>query len=384
LRLFYILFFLKKETPMPVINFVTVHNSEVIARQVSKSLDLKGFSFVFNASEGYDYMVVFDNLPQAQQTCCPPEHCLHIITEPENVVRYSAKFLDQFAWSITHQTPHRSQGVIAHHPGLHWHLGWDQTKAAPDFMSFDTIAELANKPKSKLISIICSKKMLSDEHVQRIEFVQKLKDHFGDKLDFYGRGFRTMADKYEAFADYRFHVVIENCKHPHYFSEKLADCLLTGTYPIYHGCPNLSDYYPEKAFAAIDVCDPEAAIAIIEQAITDGDDQKYQAELKQAQQLTLYKHNLFPMIVDLIGDIEQGNYGKPFQPRRHNDVIYPYNMNRNKDPMTLLRALLLGQKGKKEMVFPVWRAAKPRKKQIFYTHKVIKAKLFFKLSAEPS
>lgn len=39
------------------------------------------------------------------------------------------------------------------------------------------------------------------------------------------------------------HVCIENVRQDNYFSEKLIDCLLTRTVPIYWGCPNISNYF---------------------------------------------------------------------------------------------------------------------------------------------
>jgi hypothetical protein len=32
-----------------------------------------------------------------------------------------------------------------------------------------------------------------------------------------------------------------------WFTEKFIDLLLTYTYPIYYGCPDLNKYFPEKA-----------------------------------------------------------------------------------------------------------------------------------------
>ena len=29
----------------------------------------------------------------------------------------------------------------------------------------------------------------------------------------------------------------------YYFTEKLIECLVTGTVPIYHGCPNIGDFF---------------------------------------------------------------------------------------------------------------------------------------------
>lgn len=50
-------------------------------------------------------------------------------------------------------------------------------------------------------------------------------------------------DKTEMFVDSMFHVAIENSSYKNYFTEKIHDCFLTHTIPIYWGCPNISDFY---------------------------------------------------------------------------------------------------------------------------------------------
>lgn len=49
--------------------------------------------------------------------------------------------------------------------------------------------------------------------------------------------------KSEVFLDSQFHLVIENSRQNNYFTEKLCDCLITKTIPIYYGCPNISEYF---------------------------------------------------------------------------------------------------------------------------------------------
>jgi len=40
-----------------------------------------------------------------------------------------------------------------------------------------------------------------------------------------------------------FSIVVENQKMDYYFSEKLIDCFMTGTIPIYYGCPSISRFF---------------------------------------------------------------------------------------------------------------------------------------------
>ena len=49
-------------------------------------------------------------------------------------------------------------------------------------------------------------------------------------------------DKRKYLNDFRYSVVVENSKQNHYFTEKLIDCLLVGTVPIYWGCDSLFDF----------------------------------------------------------------------------------------------------------------------------------------------
>jgi hypothetical protein len=43
--------------------------------------------------------------------------------------------------------------------------------------------------------------------------------------------------------DCMFHIAIENCSIPNYYSEKLLDCIETLTVPIYYGCTNIGEYF---------------------------------------------------------------------------------------------------------------------------------------------
>jgi len=51
-------------------------------------------------------------------------------------------------------------------------------------------------------------------------------------------------------------VAVENSGHDHYWTEKVADCFLAGTVPIYRGAPNIRAYFPAEAMIVIDTLDP--------------------------------------------------------------------------------------------------------------------------------
>ena len=93
--------------------------------------------------------------------------------------------------------------------------------------------------KTKLVSMICSKKAETAGHIVRLSYAEKFKD----KLDLYGRGFNEIKDKEEGLQDYMFSVAIENCVCSSYFTEKVLDCFALGVVPIYLGAPDIGDYF---------------------------------------------------------------------------------------------------------------------------------------------
>lgn len=61
--------------------------------------------------------------------------------------------------------------------------------------------------------------------------------------------------KTELFDQFQYSIIIENDRQIDYFSEKLIDCLITKTIPIYFGCPNISDYFDTSYWIILDNTD---------------------------------------------------------------------------------------------------------------------------------
>ena len=61
--------------------------------------------------------------------------------------------------------------------------------------------------------------------------------------------------KEETLLDYRYSIIIENTKQDNYITEKLIDCLIVGTIPIYWGCPNVSDYFNMEGIPTFNTLD---------------------------------------------------------------------------------------------------------------------------------
>jgi hypothetical protein len=101
--------------------------------------------------------------------------------------------------------------------------------------------------KSKLVSMISSNKRMCAGHIERLIWVEILKD----RVDLFGRGFNEIGSKEEGLCEYMFSVAIENGIYETYFTEKILDCFATGTIPIYLGAPDIGKYFNPNGILSI-------------------------------------------------------------------------------------------------------------------------------------
>jgi hypothetical protein len=144
--------------------------------------------------------------------------------------------------------------------------------------------------KTKLLSIIASAKRNLLGHQLRHTVIEEI----GDKMDIYGKCCNYIENKSDALRDYKFNLCIENLQHTNWFTEKLIDCLRTGTVPIYWGCPNIGDYFNIKGFIIVNSL--EEIIDVVDN-LTDDD---YISRLEYIKEnFTLasnYANNLFERV----------------------------------------------------------------------------------------
>ena len=60
------------------------------------------------------------------------------------------------------------------------------------------------------------------------------------------------SSKAPLFATFQFSIIIENSRQKHYFTEKLIDCIITKTIPIYYGCTNIDEYFNTTGWILLD------------------------------------------------------------------------------------------------------------------------------------
>ena len=121
-----------------------------------------------------------------------------------------------------------------------------------DYEMPDDVFQMYNK--SKLVSVVASDKAFLPGHIARLNFLKGVKDKvdvFGtcQKVLFGSENRDSSTGKFDSLKEYAFAIAIENLSHEvddYYFSEKIVDCFLTGTIPIYYGCPNIGKFFDTR------------------------------------------------------------------------------------------------------------------------------------------
>jgi hypothetical protein len=248
-----------------------------------------------------DYWFVYENLKKTETTLCPRSNVFFITGEPPEVRRYNPFFLRQFARVITSQPVILHRHVIHSQTGLPWFVGmryiakerrWD----THHYRSYDALKSISPIRKTKAMSVVTSDKVAIKGHRKRLEFVRRLESRFGNEIDVFITPKTELEDKWDAIAPYRYHISIENTVCRDFWSEKLADSYLGLSYPLYHGCPNLEEYFSRKAFTRIDINDFESSARTIEDILHSDPYAERLGELQAAKDLVLDKYNLFALM----------------------------------------------------------------------------------------
>ncbi len=97
--------------------------------------------------------------------------------------------------------------------------------------------------RHKLVSLIASTKQQLPGHKLRHKIINTLPK---ESFETIGRGYKPFNNKEDGLLPYMYSIVIENCQEKDYFTEKIMDCFMCGTIPIYWGANNIDNYFDSK------------------------------------------------------------------------------------------------------------------------------------------
>ncbi len=270
------------------------------AKQLPKGGSFSGqCSFHFDLNEtNYDWLVVVDDVSRTlrakpERLPCADEHTLLVTTEPPTITRYGKGFSRQFTHVLTSQPeetlPH--PGRIHSHTGNLWFHG----------RSYTDLGDQGIPTKTMGLSTVCSSKQQKHTiHNDRYRFCQWLMEQLPD-TKLFGHGSKYVEHKYDALDPFRYHLAIENYSGLHHWTEKLADPYLSGCFPIYYGCTNVGDYFPEGSYLEIDIDNRREALEKIRSIVEDeAHYESHKPLLMEARHQVMTDYNMLNMVEAIV------------------------------------------------------------------------------------
>jgi hypothetical protein len=262
-----------------------------------------GLQFTLDPVQACDYVVVLNRVPDDTTVRCRPENVWAIIQEPPNE-HFKPMHRGSVSYKRVYTTDEDLRGnrYVHSHPALPWHVDKD----------YDYLAHCSPPTKERSLSWITSSIGVFEGHRARLRFLKRIRGQV--PFDLYGRGFAPIQDKWDGLAPYRYSLVVENFQNAYYWSEKIADCFLAWTMPLYYGCTEITKYFPAESVADIDIHDP-MVLDRIREVLSAGPSQLNLDAIAHARELVLDRYQLFPFVAEQIDEYERSTSSQPVATR---------------------------------------------------------------------
>lgn len=185
---------------------------------------------------------------------------IYIQCEPEVIIKSETYLLENYKkytkiFTFNKKVLENCENSVKYNPSCTWILPQDYENINPKEKSY-AISNLAGTKNFGATGHILRQVIHHHQHLfssfpitffRSIAQMPIIKDYGNNPLIE-----KKLSDKLQLFKNFQFSIVIENSKQDNYFSEKLIDCLITKTIPIYYGCPNIKEYFDTTGWILIE------------------------------------------------------------------------------------------------------------------------------------
>ena len=273
-----------------------------------------------------DYLIVMDNL-NPELINLGKKHFLNIFNNSDNIIHFQRENenilkTEKKNWYLNEILPKLKYNITCKNKFLYSFI-------TPSFINktYDELKSMKYSSKTKNISCIISTKNFTHFHNQgytkRINFIKQYSKQY--KIDIYGRGWNkhilgdnyigelggigegnnpiNNSDKSMGLLDYNYSIALENFNDEHLISEKITDCILCYTMPIYWGSKYTEKYIPKKSFHLIDIEDNNV-FENIQNIISHPPTIEEIESLIEARNIILDKLNIWEQIYQIINNYD--------------------------------------------------------------------------------
>ncbi|WP_163407778.1 glycosyltransferase family 10 domain-containing protein [Flavobacterium ajazii] len=248
--------------------------------------------FTEDAIDECDYLVVLDYPKKDFSIKVNRENIINLCLEPPNEVSKYRQYANKNVKLIINQLDIKKNNILSH-GALPWHVN----------KSFDFLKELKaeNLAKENNIVWITSNQRSSKGHTKRMDFLDNIKNL--SFVNLYGRGINPIDDKWDVLSKAKYAIAYENFQSDYYWTEKIADCFLSYTMPLYFGCNKIDEFFPKESFIQIDPNDKHIGLFLKEIVNSKKWEENLDAIVK-ARELILNEYQLFPFLSNKIIALE--------------------------------------------------------------------------------
>ncbi len=253
-----------------------------------------GIQFTFAEVEECDFVIMLNNqMKRDSYVKCPRENIWAIMQEPyeKGHSDWMVEKHDAYAKVLTNYIPSNHQRYLKSHPADPWHVQ----------KNYDELVTANLPDKIHHISWIAGNATDLPGHHKRTKLLNYVMQNEKTGIHFFGRAVKYIEDKWDGLAPYKYTVIIQNSSSPDYWTDVVSDSFLSWTVPIYFGCTNLEEYFPQDSFIKIDsIDDPSRCLDLITSVIKNDDWEKRLPSIERSRQLVLNKYQFFPHLTSHI------------------------------------------------------------------------------------
>jgi len=265
----------------------------------SKSLQWREFVFTEENVAECDYLVILDYPKDDFSINVNKNNIIHLCLEPPNEVSKYRQYANKKVKVIFNQLDIKKNNILSH-AALPWHINKDF-----DFLNNLKVASLIKENK---IVWVTSNQRTSKGHNVRMDFLDVIKGL--PFVDLYGRGINPIDDKWDVLSTSKYAIAYENFQNDYYWTEKIVDCFLCYTMPLYFGCNAIDQFFPKDSFIQIDPKDKHIDLFLKEIVVSTKWEENLNA-IAEARDLILNEYQLFPFLYHKIKAMEEGNSNTP-------------------------------------------------------------------------
>lgn len=215
---------------------------KIFIESTFRSASTGDWEIIFNKSGKCELAFVINYDPAFHWVRIPKGRLHKWLTEPVVVGslarRFSWRHSSKFAKIYAPTAPSDDPRVILHPPFM------------PPRISQEGLNSNPGLRKTERLSVIASTLDHLEGHKFRNQMVELLGQD-GRPVDIFGRGRLELSAKEDGLRPYMFSVAIENSFQENYWTEKITDCFLTDTVPVYLGAPNIGDFFAAESYVEL-------------------------------------------------------------------------------------------------------------------------------------